>query len=83
MAIIKEHLPIIQSIDGKKDIIIYHLKNKYHHLPAYDMNNVVVDGTRVRIMLRDGSTRHLQPCLKGYVLQEANKFEIILKKETK
>lgn len=73
----KEHQDIIRSYDPK-GIISYHLRNKNHKLPEY--KEVITDGIKVRIILKDGSTRHLPDLNKGYTLKSKDKFELLYTK---
>lgn len=74
----KEKQDIIRSLDPKEGIITYHLRNKNHKLPEY--KEVITDGIKVRIILKDGSTRHLPDLNKGYELKSSDKYELLFKK---
>lgn len=74
----KEYQDIIRSFDPKKGTIGYHLRNKNHKLPEY--KEVITEGIKVRIILKDGSTRHLPDLNKGYELKSKDKFELLFTK---
>ena len=73
-----ERQPIIYGYNPKTGLITYGMEGKVKKLPEY--TGLVIDGTKVRITLKTGEVRHLPDCLKGYILKEANKYEIILYK---
>ncbi len=77
MATPKEQQPIIRSHDAKNNIIRYHLKNENHMLPSYTKLKIV--DTKVAMILADGTIKWLPDLNKGYVLKEANKYELVFK----
>lgn len=73
-----ERQPIIQTFCKKTGLITYGMEGKTKKMSEY--TGLVIDGTKVRITLKTGEIRHLPDCHNGYILKEANKYEIILYK---